>query len=74
MRTLVTIAFRNLIRHKRRTVLTGITISVGLWIYIFMDSVMSGLDRGSVDNMINLTTSAVKIHTKNTMKKRNLFL
>ena len=64
MKTLVTIAFRNLIRHKRRTVLTGITISVGLWIYIFMDSVMSGLDRGSVDNMINLTTSGVKIHTK----------
>ena len=64
MSTLVIIAFRNLIRHKRRTILTGITIAVGLWIYIFMDSVMSGLDRGSVDNMINLTTSAVKIHTK----------
>jgi putative ABC transport system permease protein len=64
MKTLLKIAFRNLLRHKRRTILTGIVISFGLLIYIFMDSVMSGLDRGSIDNMINLTTSAVKIHTK----------
>jgi putative ABC transport system permease protein len=63
MKTLIAIAFRNLMRHKRRTILTGIIISVGLWLYIFMDSVMAGLDRGSIDNMINLTTSAVKIHT-----------
>ncbi len=63
MGTLFTIAFRNLMRHKRRTFLTGVVISVGLMLYIFMDSVMSGLDRGSMDNMINLSTSAVKIHT-----------
>jgi putative ABC transport system permease protein len=64
VKTLIKIAFRNLMRHKRRTLLTGIVITVGLALYIFMDSVMSGLDRGSIDNMINLTTSAVKIHTK----------
>lgn len=63
MSTLFTIALRNLLRHKRRTVLTGIIISFGIWVYIFMDSVMSGMDRGSIDNMIDLTTSAVKIHT-----------
>jgi len=64
MATLVKIAYRNLLRHKRRTILTGIVISFGLWMYIFMDSVMNGLDRGSMDNMIHLSTSAVKIHTK----------
>ncbi len=63
MLMLIKIAFRNLMRHKRRTILTGVIISFGLWIFIFMDSVMSGLDRGSIDNMINLTTSAVKIHS-----------
>lgn len=63
MKMLIKIAFRNLMRHKWRTILTGIVIAFGLWIYLFMDSVMSGLDRGSIDNMINLTTSAVKIHT-----------
>lgn len=64
MKTLLKIAFRNLLRHKRRTLLTGMVISVGLLLYIFMDSVMSGLDRGSIDNMINLSTSAIKIYTK----------
>lgn len=63
MKMLLKIAFRNLMRHKGRTILTGIVIAFGLWIFLFMDSVMSGLDRGSIDNMINLTTSAVKIHT-----------
>ncbi len=64
MKTIITIAFRNLLRHKRRTFLTGIVISFGLFIYIFMDSIMSGLDRGSMDNLINLSTSAVQIYTK----------
>ena len=64
MKTILTIAFRNLLRHKRRTILTGVVISFGLWMYIFMDSIMSGLDRGSMDNLINLSTSAVQIYTK----------
>ena len=64
MKTIFKIAFRNLLRHKRRTILTGVVISFGLWMYIFMDSVMNGLDRGSMDNMINLSTSAVQIYTK----------
>jgi putative ABC transport system permease protein len=64
MGTLIKIAFRNLLRHKRRTFLTGIVIAFGLWMYIFMDSIMSGLDRGSMDNLINLSTSAVQIHTR----------
>jgi len=29
-----------------------------------MDSIMNGLDRGSMDNMINLSTSAVQIYTR----------
>ncbi len=64
MGTLLKIAFRNLLRHKRRTFLTGIVISVSLFIYISMDSIMAGLDRGSIDNMINLSASALKIHTR----------
>ncbi len=73
MNMLIKIAFRNLLRHKWRTLLTGIVIAFGLWIYLFMDSVMSGLDRGSIDNMINLSTSAVKIHTAEFDKERESF-
>ncbi len=73
MKTIIKIAYRNLMRHKRRTVLTGVIISFGLWIFIFMDSVMSGLDRGSIDNMINLSTSAVKIHSKKFDEEKESF-
>jgi ABC-type lipoprotein release transport system permease subunit len=63
MGTVFKIAFRNILRHKRRTVTSAVVISVGLMFYIFMDSVMAGLDRGGIDNMIELSTSAVKVHT-----------
>lgn len=58
------IAVRNIMRHKRRTLTSAIVIAVGLMFYIFMDSVMAGLDRGGIDNMIALSTSAVKVHTE----------
>jgi len=64
MGTILTIALRNIARHKRRTVLSALTIAIGLMIYIFMDSIMSGMDRGAIDNMIALSTSSLKIHTK----------
>ncbi len=58
------IALRNILRHKRRTITSAIAIAVGLMFYIFMDSVMAGLDRGGIDNMIELSSSAVKVHTR----------
>lgn len=64
MGTVFKIAFRNILRHKRRTITSAVVISVGLMFYTFMDSVMAGLDRGGIDNMIELSTAAVKVHTK----------
>ncbi len=58
------IAVRNILRHKRRTLTSAVVIAVGLMFYIFMDSVMAGLDRGGIDNMIELSTAAVKVHTE----------
>ena len=64
MKTIIKIAYRNLLRHKRRTILTGVVISFGLWMYIFMDSIMNGLDRGSMDNMINRAATLLRIVVK----------
>jgi putative ABC transport system permease protein len=61
--TIVTIAVRNILRHKRRTATSAITIAVGIIFFLVMDAVMSGLDRGGIDNMIKLSASAVKVHT-----------
>ncbi|MBD3320750.1 MAG: FtsX-like permease family protein [Chitinivibrionales bacterium] len=73
MNMIARIAFRNIMRHKRRTITSAITIAVGIWFYTFMDSVMAGLDRGGIDNMIELTTSAVKVHTSAYQEDKEAF-
>ncbi|TSA24673.1 ABC transporter permease [bacterium] len=64
MGTLIKIAGRNVLRNKRRTVLSALVISVGLSIYILMNSVMTGMDRANIDNLIELSTSSIKISTE----------
>ncbi len=64
MGTLSKIAWRNVRRNKRRTFLSGLVIAAGLSIYIMMNSVMSGMDRANIDNLIELSTSSIKITTK----------
>jgi len=57
------IAFRNILRHSRRTFLSALTIAAGMMVFIFMDSLLTGMDRAVIDNMINLTTSSVRVCT-----------
>lgn len=64
MGTIFKIALRNIVRHKRRTISSAAIIAVGIMFYMFMDGVMLGLDRGSIDNVIELSSSAVKLQTK----------
>lgn len=58
------IAIRNVLRQKRRTVLSALTIAFGLMLFLTLDSLYSGLDRAGIDSMISLTSSALKIETK----------
>lgn len=58
------IAFRNILRHKRRTFLSAITIAFGLMLFILFDSLMGGIDRASMENMVNLTDGSIKIYSK----------
>ncbi|MFH1760121.1 MAG: FtsX-like permease family protein [bacterium] len=73
MKTIWKIALRNIRRHTRRTLLSAITIGVGLMFFIFMDSVMSGFDRGAIDNMIELSVSALKIQTRAYDKEKDSY-
>lgn len=73
METLFKIAFRNIMRNKRRTITSGITIAIGILFFIFYDSIMNGMDKGATDNMIQLSTSSVKIHTEEFYKDRKSF-
>jgi ABC-type lipoprotein release transport system permease subunit len=73
MGMILKIAFRNIGRHRRRTVLSAITIAAGLAVFIMMDSMLTGIDRMSIDNMIVLTTGALKIQTESYDKEKNTF-
>jgi putative ABC transport system permease protein len=61
METLWKIALRNTLRHRRRTIITAIVMMVGIAIFIMFDSVLTGMDRNTVDNMARFTTSYLKL-------------
>ncbi len=58
------IAFRNILRHKRRTFISAITVAFGLMLFILFDSLMGGMDRASQENMVNLTDGSLKIYSR----------
>ncbi|MCX7882023.1 MAG: ABC transporter permease [Brevinematales bacterium] len=55
------IAVRNILRHKRRTFLTILTMGFGLMLYIFGDSLFTGIDRMMVENMVSYTDGSLTI-------------
>src|SRR5271157_5124050 len=73
MGMILKIALRNIGRHKRRTVLSAITISAGLIVFILIDSTLTGIDRMTIDNMITLSSGALKIQTVTYDKEKNTF-
>jgi len=50
-------------RHRRRTFFSALTIASGMLLFITMDSMLAGMDRGAIDNMIALTSAALRIRT-----------
>jgi putative ABC transport system permease protein len=73
MGMILKIALRNIGRHKRRTVLSAITIAAGLVVFVCIDSMLNGIDRMSIDNLINLSAGALKIQTSSYEKEKESF-
>ncbi len=73
MGTLFKIAWRNVWRHGKRTSLTIITMAVGLGMYVSMDSLLRGMDRGGLDNIINLSDSSVRVTTAQYEEERGSY-
>jgi putative ABC transport system permease protein len=63
MKTLLIIAVRNLIRHRLRTLITALTICVGVASYLAVDSIMDGSNKDAFDNIVYLTGSSLKVYT-----------
>ncbi|HUI91706.1 MAG TPA: FtsX-like permease family protein [Chitinivibrionales bacterium] len=73
MGMILKIALRNIGRHKRRTILSAITIAAGLLVFIYMDSALTGVDRMSIDNLITLSAGALKIDTRRYDEEKESF-
>lgn len=55
------LAAKNLWRHKRRTILTALAIAVGVFYYIFLDSMLAGMYRDGVNNIIDFQTGHIQV-------------
>jgi len=71
MWTLVKLAFRNIFRFKRRTFITFSAVSVGLALLVISITLMNGVDKQSISNIINCRTSHIKIFKQGYFDKRD---
>lgn len=71
MGTLIKLAFRNVFRAKKRTIITFSSISIGLGLLIFIISLMNGVDKQSISNIIHSQTSHLKIFKKGYFEKKD---
>jgi len=63
MQYLFRLSLKNILRAKRRTVLTFLILSFGVIIYIFFEGMMEGFDRASFQNFIDFQTGHFKIRS-----------
>jgi len=61
MKFLLALAFRNLSRYTKRTVITASAIAFGLGLFIVLDSFLKGAEMESELNLINYETASAKV-------------
>jgi len=57
----IKLGLRNLTRQKRRNLITAMVIAYAFFAYLFMDSVMNGMEEMSFENIRDLETGNVQI-------------
>ena len=70
MKFLFVLAFRNIWRYRRRTLLTASVIAMGLMMYFLVDSLLVGIDRESVRNLKRYETGSLQIMQKDYWEDR----
>ncbi len=71
MKMLFKLAFRNVFRYKRRTIITFSSISFGLGLMIAGFSLYKGIDKQSFDNIINSQTAHLNIFARGYFEKKD---
>jgi len=64
MATLAGMAFRNLGRHRVKTVITTLAVAVSVALYIFMDAWLLGMNLDSRRNIVSYEIGAAKIQSQ----------
>lgn len=59
------LAIKNIIRYKKRTILTSLVLAVGTASFIFYTGLIDGFNDASLSNMIDLNSGHIKIVSQN---------
>jgi ABC-type lipoprotein release transport system permease subunit len=70
---LLRLAFRNLGRHRVKTVLTVTAAALGILAYLYMDAFLLGANTESRRNLVNFEMGAAKIYSKAYWEKKDEF-
>ncbi len=65
------LAYRNLTRHRRRTVVTATAVAIGLTIFIILDSILLGAELDSDRNIVWYETGAAQVIHHQYLKERD---
>ena len=57
----VKLGLKNLFRQKRRNIITILVIAFAFFVYLFLDSLMEGMEEMSFDNIKNYETGSIQI-------------
>ena len=66
----IKLGFKNLARQKRRNIITALVIAFAFFAYLFLDSMMNGMEEMSFENIKNLETGDIQITHPEYWKKR----
>lgn len=58
---LTKLALRNLVRHRNRTLITGLIIAFAIFFYILLDSMIAGMTEMSYDTLVEYETGHLQI-------------
>jgi ABC-type lipoprotein release transport system permease subunit len=70
-RNILDMAWRNLARHRVKTVITATAVAVSVTLYIFMDAWLLGMNLESRRNIVAYETGAAKIQTEAYFAKKD---
>ncbi len=70
----IKLAFRNILRNKRRSIISGLAIAIGVSALIYVDALYKGMENNIIDNITKSFASDGQIHRKNFREIQNVEL